>query len=70
MCVAGIATQVLMRLLADDDPARLTSIEMRFSAPAFPGETVQIEAWDDGSFRARCVQRDVVVLDNGRVTIR
>jgi len=65
MCVAGIATQALMRLLANDDPARLGSIEMRFSAPLFPGEMVRVEAWSDGSFRARCVERDELVLDNG-----
>ncbi|MBY5392850.1 MaoC/PaaZ C-terminal domain-containing protein [Rhizobium leguminosarum] len=65
MCVAGIATQVLMRLLAKDDPSRLKSIEMRFSAPIYPGETVRIEAWADGSFRARCVERDEIILDNG-----
>jgi acyl dehydratase len=69
MCVAGIATQVLMRLLADDDPSRLRSIEMRFSAPIFPGETVRVEAWSDGSFRARCAERDEVVLDNGRLQL-
>lgn len=65
MCVAGMATQALMRLLAGDDPARLRAIEMRFSSPVYPGETVCIEAWPDGSFRARSVERDEVVLDNG-----
>jgi acyl dehydratase len=67
MCVAGIATQVMMRLMASDDPVRLASFEVRFSAPVYPGETVRIEAWDDGSFRARCPERDVMVLDSGRL---
>ena len=65
MCVAGMTTQAMMRLVANDDPSRLRSIEMRFSAPIFPGETIRVEAWQDGSFRARSVQRDDVVLDNG-----
>ena len=69
MCVAGMATQALMRLLANEDPARLRAIEMRFSAPVYPGETVRIEAWRDGSFRARVVERDEVVLDNGRLVL-
>jgi acyl dehydratase len=68
MCVAGIATQVLMRVLAADDPMRLKSVEMRFSAPIFPGETVRIEAWADGSFRARCLERYEIVLNNGLMT--
>lgn len=65
MCVAGIATQALMRVFVDDEPARLRSIEIRFSAPVFPGDTIRVEAWPDGSFQARCVERDEIVLSNG-----
>ena len=67
MCVAGIATQLLMGVLAGDDPARLRSIEMRFSAPVFPGDTIRVEAWTDGSFQARCLERDEMVLSNGLI---
>jgi acyl dehydratase len=41
---------------------------VRFSAPVYPGETIRTELWPDGervSFRARVVERDVVVLNNG-----
>jgi acyl dehydratase len=69
MCVSGIVTQVMMELLAGNDPARLRSIEMRFSSPIYPGETVRIEAWADGSFRARCLERDTIVLDNGMMRL-
>jgi acyl dehydratase len=65
MCVAGIATQVLMGVLADDDPAKLRSIELRFASPVYPGDTIRVEAWADGSFQARCVERDEIVLSNG-----
>jgi acyl dehydratase len=65
MCVAGIATQALMGALADDDPSRLRSIEIRFSAPVLPSDTIRVEAWEDGSFQARCVERDEIVLSNG-----
>jgi acyl dehydratase len=70
MCVAGIATQVLMRALAAGDPARLRSLALRFSAPVYPGDTIRIEAWRDGSFRARVVERNVVALDNGLLQLR
>jgi acyl dehydratase len=69
MCVAGIATQVLMRLLAADNPVRMRSLQLRFSAVMYPGETVRVEAWHDGSFRARVVERNEVVLDNGHVEV-
>ena len=65
MCVAGMATQALMRRLAGDDPARLKAITMRFSAPFFPGDTLRVEGWEDGSFRARSVETGAIVLDNG-----
>jgi acyl dehydratase len=67
MCVVGMATQGLMRVLADDDPTRLRAMEMRFAAPLFAGETLRLEAWADGSFRARSLERDRIVLDHGRM---
>lgn len=69
MCVAGIATQALMGVLADDDPARLLSIETRFSAPVFPGDTIRVEAWPNGAFQVRCVERDEIVLSNGLLKV-
>jgi acyl dehydratase len=38
----------------------------------FPGETIRTEIWRDGgqvSFRARVVERDVVVLNNGLASV-
>ncbi len=43
-------------------------MQLRFSAPVYPGETIRTEVWRDGagiSFRARAVERDVVILNNG-----
>ncbi|MDF5987453.1 MaoC/PaaZ C-terminal domain-containing protein [Pseudomonas aeruginosa] len=53
--------------LADYRAEQLGHLQVRFSAPVFPGETLRTEMWSDGSFRTRVVERDVVVLDNGRV---
>lgn len=64
----GVAGYALLRLCCDDDPRRFRSLTLRFSAPVFPGETIRTEIWRDGgrvSFRARVVERDVVVLNNG-----
>jgi acyl dehydratase len=68
----GVAGHAILKSLCGYDPAKLTSIAGRFSAPVFPGETIRTELWRDGpvvSFRARVVERDVVALNNGRAEI-
>ncbi len=68
----GVAGHAILKSLCGYDPARLTAIAGRFSAPVFPGETIRTELWRDGgvvSFRARVVERDVIALNNGRAEI-
>lgn len=70
MCVAGMLTHALLRVLADYDPVRLQAIALRFSSPVYPGDTLRLEIWRDGSFRARVRTSDVVVVDNGLLQVR
>ncbi len=68
----GIAGHALLKAVCGYDPARLTGMAGRFSAPVFPGETIRAEIWRDGSavsFRARVVERDVVAIDHGRAEV-
>jgi acyl dehydratase len=61
-----------LKIVCDYDPGRLKSLKLRFSLPVYPGETIRTEIWVDGSsasFRARVVERDVIVLNNGLATI-
>jgi hypothetical protein len=40
--------------------------------PFYPGETLRTEAWVDRDtviFRSRSLQRDVMILDQGKATI-
>jgi acyl dehydratase len=72
LCTFGIAGRALIKACCSGDPARLKSMQLRFSAPVFPGETIRTEMWPEGSrisFRARVVERDVVVLNNGLATV-
>jgi acyl dehydratase len=69
----GVCGHAILKTLCGYDPARLTALAGRFSAPVFPGETIRTEIWRDGalaSFRARVVERDVVAINNGRAEIR
>ena len=68
----GVAGHALLKSLCGYDPARLTGMAGRFSAPVYPGETIRTEIWRDGgvvSFRARVLERDVVAINNGRADI-
>ena len=68
LCTFGVAGRAILKACCGDDPARLKSMQLRFSAPVFPGETIRTEIWQDSgtvSFRARVVERDIVVLNNG-----
>ncbi|HTP97498.1 MAG TPA: MaoC/PaaZ C-terminal domain-containing protein [Burkholderiales bacterium] len=71
-CTFGIAGHAILKTLCDYDPARFRSMEGRFSAPVYPGETIRTEMWLDGgvvSFRASVPARDAVVINNGRAEI-
>jgi len=68
LCTYAVAGRAILRACCGNDPARLRRFDLRFSAPVMPGETVRTEIWRDGSrvsFRARVVERDIVVLNNG-----
>lgn len=69
----GMAARGLVQLCADGEAARLTAVRARLSSPVFPGETLRLEAWrladGDTAFRARVLERDVVVLSHGRARV-
>jgi acyl dehydratase len=68
----GIAGHAILKSICGYDPAKLTTIAARYSAPVFPGETIRTEMWRDGnvvSFRARVVERDVIAINNGRAEV-
>ena len=67
LCTLGVVAHALLRMLGHYDSRRFRQLDLRFSAPVFPGETIRTEIWRDGSFRARVVERDVVVVNNGYV---
>jgi acyl dehydratase len=72
LCTLGVAGRAILQDVCNYDPTRMKSLDLRFSSPVYPGETIRTEIWEDGktiSFRARVVERDIVVLNNGKVTI-
>jgi len=68
----GVVGHAILKTYCDYQPARLKSIGVRFSSPVFPGETIRTEMWQRGkdiSFRAKVLERDIVVISHGTATI-
>jgi acyl dehydratase len=65
----GAVGRALVKTLCDDQSERLKRMDVRFSSPVYPGETLDIDIWREAAgkaaFRVRVVERDVVVLQNG-----
>jgi len=72
LCTLGVAGRAVLDTYCNYDASHFKSLKLRFSSPVFPGETIRTEMWKDGnivSFRSSVVERDVVVLNNGRVEV-
>lgn len=67
LCTLGVVAHALLRELGQYDASAMKNLSLRFSSPLYPGETIRTEIWRDGAFRARVVERDVVVVNNGAV---
>jgi len=70
LCTYGFTGRALLRVLCGGDVARFKAMEGRFSKPVFPGETLTIKIWVDGT---RCLFQALngageVVLDQGRMS--
>jgi len=72
LCTYGFTGRALLHALAGSDPARLKSMEGRFSKPVFPGDTLTVRMWVDGSTGSAVfqtvTQNGDVVIDQGRCT--
>ncbi len=65
LCTFGVVAQTLQNTLARLGVGDLKALSLRFTAAVVPGETLELDIWKDGSVRARVLERDVIVVDNG-----
>jgi acyl dehydratase len=65
----GVVGRALMTALADHAPLRVRQMDVRFSRPVEPGETIRTDIWieSDGkaAFQSTSIEGDVTVLSNG-----
>ena len=71
LCTYGFTGRALLHALCDSNPARFGSMTARFSAPVLPGQTLDIQIWENnGAFIFQTRADDVTVLDRGVFTTR
>lgn len=73
LCTYALAGRAVLAGLLDNAPQRLRRLNVRFSAPFHPGETLEVRLWREGhdgaAFQAYAAERGVKVLDNGQAVL-
>jgi len=72
LCTYGIACHAILQTICDYDDTLIKGFDARFSAPVTPGDTIRTDMWQERnivSFRCTAVERDVMVLRNGKCTL-
>ena len=73
LCTYGITCRAVLQAITGYDPDQIASHQARFSAPVFPGDTITVDLWKDGSvisFEARVKDRNATVIKNGKTVLR
>jgi acyl dehydratase len=73
LCTYGHAGRAVLSEYCDNDAARLTGLEVRFSGVVFPGDSIITEMWDEGDGRILLqakTQRGDVVISNAAATVK
>lgn len=70
LCTYGFSGRALLHSLCDGDPSRFKSMDGRFSKPVYPGDSLTVLMWVEGT---QCIfqtknQNGDIVLDQGRMT--
>jgi acyl dehydratase len=72
LCTYGICCRAVLQACCQYDPTRLKRFSVRFSAPVFPGDRIEVRLWNmDGevAFEADAPERGTKVIRNGRAVV-
>ena len=72
LCSYGISCRAVLKTILDYDQKANTGFEVRFSAPAYPGETQVVVMRQDEKmipFRTTIKEHNVVSINNSKCTI-
>jgi acyl dehydratase len=73
LCTMGLASWAVMRAFGGQNPDAIATMEARFAAPVFPGETLTCAMWRDGARVILCATvsgREAAALDPAVFTLR
>ena len=62
LCTFAMVNHAVSRCLHQNSEGNFQHVNMRFSAPVYPGESLRVDVWQDGSFKATSVERSVAVV--------
>jgi acyl dehydratase len=69
LCTYGFTGRALLHAVCGSDPGRVKSIDVRFSSPVMPGETLDVKIWVDGDrAQFQTFVGDRCVIDGGEMT--
>ncbi len=73
LCTYGVSAHAIVKSCCDYDARRLLSLDARFSAPVYPGETLVCDIWrrpgGELRFQARVRERGIVVMSHGSARV-
>ncbi len=76
LCTLGVTSRGLVSLAAGGDPRRIRRIAVRFAAPTFPGDDIEVAVYDAGrtergfrSYAFEATSGGQTVLRHGRVEV-
>ena len=68
LCTYGFACKAVLETICGYDHTLIGEFDARFTAPVYPGDTIETHMWQDGErvyFRCVVPERKSTVLDNG-----
>ncbi len=70
LCTFGHCAQLLLGAVANGDPERFGTIQVRFSSPVYPGDRLEIRGWntEPGTVVFQASVGDRVVVSNAQFT--
>ncbi len=73
LCTFGNVGRAVIEAFADNDPYKFKSIQVRFSKPVMPGETICVHMWKESDTeiicKAKVKERDLDVITNAIVKL-